>query len=100
MTKKLIYDALTNSSELTDLTSAEQTAHDNAITAHDNNAPTRALNRLREKRNKLLVETDYLALSDLTMSSEMEIYRQALRNITNGLTTVEQIEAKEFPTKP
>tara|TARA_R110000803_G_scaffold23244_1_gene57234 strand:+ start:501 stop:803 length:303 start_codon:yes stop_codon:yes gene_type:complete len=100
MTKKLIYDALTNSSELVDLTSAEQTAHDNAITAHDNNAPTRALNRLREKRNKLLVETDYLALSDLTMSSEMEIYRQALRNITNGLTTVEQIEAKEFPTKP
>jgi len=100
MTKKLIYDASTNSSELTDLTSAEQTAHDNAITAHDNNAPTRALNRLREKRNKLLVETDYLALSDLTMSSEMEIYRQALRNITNGLTTVEQIEAKEFPTKP
>ena len=100
MTKKLIYDASTNSSELADLTSAEQTAHDNAITAHDNNAPTRALNRLREKRNKLLVETDYLALSDLTMSSEMEIYRQALRNITNGLTTVEQIEAKEFPTKP
>jgi len=100
MTKKLIYDASTNSSELVDLTSAEQTAHDNAITAHDNNAPTRALNRLREKRNKLLVETDYLALSDLTMSSEMEIYRQALRNITNGLTTVEQIEAKEFPTKP
>tara|TARA_R110000823_G_scaffold36873_1_gene100404 strand:+ start:601 stop:903 length:303 start_codon:yes stop_codon:yes gene_type:complete len=100
MTKKLIYDASTNISELVDLTSAEQTTYDNAITAHDNNAPTRALNRLREKRNKLLVETDYLALSDLTMSSEMEIYRQALRNITNGLTTVEQIEAKEFPTKP
>ena len=36
MTKQLIYDTLTNSSELVDLTSAEQTAHDNAITAHDN----------------------------------------------------------------
>ena len=100
MTKKLIYDASTNSSELVDLTSAEQTAHDNAITAHDNNALTRALDRLREKRNKLLVETDWMANSDVIMSSAMTTYRQALRDITNGLTTVEQIEAKEFPTKP
>ena len=100
MTKKLIYDASTNSSELVDLTSAEQTAHDNAITAHDNNALTRALYRLREKRNKLLVETDWMANSDVIMSSAMTTYRQALRDITNGLTTVEQIEAKEFPTKP
>ena len=100
MTKKLIYDALTNSSELVDLTSAEQTAHDNAITAHDNNAPTRALNRLREKRNKLLVETDYLALSDLTMSSEMETYRQALRDLPDGKDTVAKCNNATYPTKP
>ena len=50
MTKKLIYNALTNSSELVDLTSSEQIAYDNAITAHDNNAPTRALDRLRKKK--------------------------------------------------
>ena len=100
MTKKLIYDALTNSSELTDLTSAEQTAHDNAITAHDNNAPTRALNRLREKRNKLLVETDYLALSDNTLTTAMTTYRTALRNLPNGLTTVADCEDVTWPTKP
>jgi len=55
---------------------------------------------LRGKRNRLLAETDYLALSDNTMSSEMTIYRQELRDITNGLTTIEDIEAVVFPTKP
>ena len=58
------------------------------------------MKELRTKRNKLLSETDYLALSDQTMSSEMTTYRQALRDITNGLTTVEDIEAVTWPTKP
>jgi hypothetical protein len=34
------------------------------------------------------------------MSSEMETYRQELRDITEGLTTVEDVEAVVFPTKP
>ena len=45
-------------------------------------------------------ETDFYALSDVTMSSEMETYRQELRDITEGLTTVEDVEAVVFPTKP
>ena len=56
--------------------------------------------RLRRKRNNLLAQTDYLALSDQTMSAEMTAYRQALRDITNGLTTVADVEAVVFPTKP
>lgn len=59
-----------------------------------------ALEDLRRKRNKLLAETDYLALSDVTMSSDMETYRQSLRDITNGLDTVEKVNAVTFPTKP
>jgi len=59
-----------------------------------------AMEDLRTKRNKLLADTDYLALSDNTMSAEMTTYRQALRDITNGLTTVADIEAVVFPTKP
>ena len=58
------------------------------------------MENLRAKRNKLLAETDFYALSDVTMSSEMEPYRQELRDLTNGLTTVEQVEAVVFPTKP
>ena len=59
-----------------------------------------AMANLRAKRNALLLETDFYALSDVTMSAEMTTYRQALRDITNGLTTVEQVEAVVFPTKP
>ena len=55
---------------------------------------------LRQKRNSLLAQTDYLALSDQNMSAEMTAYRQALRDITNGLTTVADVEAVVFPTKP
>jgi len=59
-----------------------------------------AMADLRAKRNKLLADTDYLALSDNTMSAEMITYRQALRDITENLTTLEQVQAVEFPTKP
>jgi hypothetical protein len=59
-----------------------------------------AMEDLRTKRNKLLADTDYLALSDNTMSAEMTTYRQSLRDITNGLTTVVDVEAVVFPTKP
>jgi len=60
----------------------------------------RAMADLRSKRNALLSATDYLALSDNTLSNEMSTYRQALRDITNGITTVEQVNAVVFPTKP
>ena len=56
--------------------------------------------RLRTERNMLLAETDFYALSDVTMSPEMETYRQELRDITNGLTTLEDVKAVVFPTKP
>jgi hypothetical protein len=59
-----------------------------------------AIKDLRTKRNKLLADTDYLALSDNTMSEAMVTYRQQLRDITNGLTTVEEINSVIFPTKP
>jgi hypothetical protein len=59
-----------------------------------------AMETLRAKRNKLLADTDYLALSDNTMTEEARTYRQALRDITEGLTTKEQVEAVVFPTKP
>ena len=59
-----------------------------------------AMSTLRTKRNKLLQNTDFHALSDNTMSAEMTTYRQELRDITSGITTVEQANAVVFPTKP
>ena len=55
---------------------------------------------LRFKRDRLLKNTDHYALSDRTMTAEMTAYRQALRDITNGLTTVEEVEAVVFPERP
>ena len=83
-----------------DMTAEEISARQAEETIWNNGALDRALNNLRFKRNLLLAETDWLANSDVTMSSDMTTYRQALRDLTNGLTTVEQIEAVEFPTKP
>ena len=59
-----------------------------------------AMEDLRAKRNNLLADTDYLALSDNTLSTDMANYRTQLRDITNGLTTVEDVNAVTFPTKP
>jgi hypothetical protein len=59
----------------------------------------RAMADLRAKRNRLLSATDYLALSDNTMTEEARTYRQALRDITEGLTTKEQVDVVVFPTK-
>ena len=59
-----------------------------------------AMEDLRAKRNNLLQETDHYALSDQTLSDDMRTYRQSLRDITNGLTTVADVEAVVFPTKP
>ena len=68
--------------------------------AWSNSVFERALNELRMKRNKLLADTDFHALSDQTLSPEMSAYRQALRDITEGLLTVEEVKAVVFPTKP
>ena len=78
--------------ELAELEAREQAWTDGAL--------NRELEALRFKRNNLLAETDWMANSDVTMSDEWKNYRQELRDITNGLTTVTQVEAVEFPIKP
>ena len=59
-----------------------------------------AMADLRAKRNQLLIDTDFHGMSDRTMSADMTTYRQELRDLTNGVTTVEQANAVVFPTKP
>jgi hypothetical protein len=81
--------------------SAEEIAQRQADeTAWNNGAFDRSLASLRAKRNSLLSATDYLALSDNTLSAAMSSYRQSLRDLTEGLSTVEQVNAKVFPVKP
>ena len=70
----------------------------------------RNLAQIRSIRLGMLEETDFYGMSDVTMSSDMKTYRQALRDITNGLDTVEKTRTKleqdtdgsykNFPSKP
>jgi hypothetical protein len=82
---------------LTDAEIAQRQAEEQAWLA---GAFDRSLASLRAKRNSLLAATDYLALSDNTLSAAMSSYRQSLRDLTEGLSTVEQINSVVFPTKP
>ena len=95
MTKKAIITP--NGQEIVEQTEEEILQHQQEIEA---NALPDALEHLRKIRNSLLAETDWMANSDLTMSDEWKTYRQQLRDITNGLTTVDEVQAVEFPTKP
>jgi len=81
-------------------TAEEEALRDAEELEWSNSEFDRSMEELRNKRNNLLAQTDYLALSDQTMSAEMTAYRQALRDITNGLTTVADVEAVVFPEKP
>ncbi len=90
------------------------TAHDDAITewhSPDIEQPTaeaiaakraeieaqRPLKLLRIERNRLLAETDWWASSDLTMTDAQTAYRQALRDITDSYTSLDDVV---WPTKP
>ena len=53
----------------------------------------------RTKRDGLLAETDYFALTDVTMDAAMTSYRQALRDITSH-ENWPNLEEADWPTKP
>ena len=81
-------------------TAEEEAQRDAEEQAYSDSAFDRAMADLRQRRDSLLKATDYLALSDNTLSADMTTYRQDLRDITNGLTTVEDVNAVTWPTKP
>tara|TARA_R100000005_G_C4939865_1_gene164876 strand:- start:21 stop:311 length:291 start_codon:yes stop_codon:yes gene_type:complete len=96
----MTYKIFDNVNGLRDAT-AEETAEINAKEkAFSDGELDRELETLRIKRNKLLMETDFYALSDVTMSSDMTTYRQNLRDLTNGLDTVDKVKNVTWPTKP
>ena len=81
-------------------TAEEETARDAEEKAWADGALGRAQANLRSRRNQLLAETDFYALSDVTMSDDMKTYRQELRDLPAGKDTVEKCDNATFPTKP
>ena len=52
---------------------------------------------IRDKRNRLLSDTDWMALSDVTLAEPWATYRQSLRNITSQAGFPYSVT---WPTKP
>ena len=68
--------------------------------SYDNpNAPTdeQKWEGIRNTRNELLAETDFYALSDVTMTTEMSNYRQQLRDLPSSASNPDDVV---FPEKP
>ena len=84
------------------LTPEEIAQRQEAEAAWNAGAFDRAMADLRQRRDAMLKSCDWVMMSDspITDKSNWETYRQSLRDITNGLTTVADVEAVVFPTKP
>ena len=81
--------------------------NDQIVTKAKELAVDNAINAMRETRNIIIQESDWMANSDVTMSDEWKKYRQDLRDITTTVTddTVryamgDDITHAGWPTKP
>ena len=81
-------------------TAEEETARDAEESAWAAGAFDRAIANLREDRNRRLVNTDWHALQDVTLTEDMRDYRQALRDLPEGLATVTDVDSAEWPVTP
>ena len=82
------------------LTPEEETARDAEEAQWAAGAFDRAIAGLREDRTRRLSATDWYALQDVLLSDAMETYRQDLRDLPAGLTTVAEVEAVSWPVQP
>ena len=92
--EQLTYDFATGETALVPFTAEEITEREAYIR---DVLPVEQLAALRFKRNQLLAETDYLALSDVTLTEEMKAYRQALRDLPSNTSDPAN---PVWPTKP
>ena len=84
-----IYDNVVG---LRDATAEEIIQIDLKEKRYADNSERRKLGEIKEIRERKLKETDYLALSDTTLSVAMSDYRQSLRDIPQNNTTEEQYD--------
>jgi hypothetical protein len=72
---------------LRDMTTEEQAQYDKDLAEWNSKSADRKLEKIRLYRNRRLKQTDYLALSDVTMSDAMKTWRQTLRDLPQNNTT-------------
>ena len=86
--------------ETVQLTEEEEAELDAREKAWTDNAPARRMSLLRNQRNQILAQTDWMGNSDVAMSDDWKTYRQALRDITTQTPTDDTLSNITWPTKP
>ena len=85
-------------------TAEEEKERDLEEKAWNDAAPERRMTDLREKRNILLAETDWIVIkareSNATVPSAWKTYRQELRDLTKQTPTDDALSNIKFPEKP
>jgi heme oxygenase len=85
-------------------TAEEENLRDQEEAAWNNGAFDRAIADLRAKRDKDLLESDWTQLGDTTLTNDQKQawmrFRTELRDITKGLTTVDDVNNLDYPDKP
>ena len=82
----------TNSQEIREMTTSEQTEHDAMMTEHNNQKVSRKLEIIKQLRNEKLQATDWMSNSDVTMPSYIKTWRQTLRDLPQNNTTESQYD--------
>ena len=83
-----------------EFTPEEEAARDAEEAAWEAGKFDRAIGRLRDDRTSKLSATDWYALQDVGLSDAMTAYRQDLRDLPAGLSTVAEVDAVSWPVKP
>jgi hypothetical protein len=88
--------------QIVDMTAEEISARQAEEKEWNDGVFDRAMENFRLKRNFLLTQSDWTVLPDSPIADKTawQNYRTELRDLTNGLTTVEQVDAVTWPTKP
>jgi len=85
-------------------TAEEEAQRDAEEQAWNDGAFDRAMADLRQRRDNILKASDWEVImakeKGTTLSAGFKTYRQDLRDITDGLTTIDQVNAVTWPTKP
>ena len=91
--KKLIFNGVKGKQEVIDFTADEQTIRDEEVKAWNDASGDRKLIQIKKMRLEKLQETDWMAMSDLTMSDAWKAKRQAWRDIPQNNSTETEYDA-------
>ena len=90
--KKLIFNGVTGKQEEVNYTAEEQTIRDAEVKAWNDASGDRKLAQIKQMRLERLIESDYLALSDVVLSDAWKDKRQSWRDIPQNFTTESQYD--------